>query len=426
MMAPGRQARGRRATAWAAAGTAIAVAVMASGQTANVQRPRTLIVGRPSGGARADRVDAARTGRTRTELPGSGLRTEWRIPLGAFIEHAPVVDARGCTYLVGGRGEVIAIARDGTERWRVSTGAAQPGPSALLADDTVVFVDAAGEAVAVRDGAVRWRVPFGRSDAAHPSPLPLDDGGVVVATTHELAVLDADGAVRARTTLFEATSLPLVAAGGRVVGVTFSGAVWSWIPGAPDAARVASFGSPIDSNAALADDHTLVAVSADRMHLTAVDLLQGMATTRAVATGGLWLGPPAMRGGSAYVALLTPTGEVGVTLDSAGNEVARVSLAVRPIAVGTDGGAAALAVLPHTPPLVDSTGAFAFATAEGAIGVATARGVDLLGEACSPPPAAARGTPPVVALAPLEAGAFEAVCYSGALLAIGGRKATRP
>ena len=425
-MTRGRAARpsNRRTAAGAAAAVAIGVAAMAFGQTANVERPRTLIVGHPSGGARADRVDAARTGRARTALPASGLRTEWRVPLGALIEHAPLIDARGCTYLVGTRGEVMAIARDGTERWRVSTDAAQPGPAALLADDTVVFVDGAGEAVAVREGAMRWRVPFGRGDAARPAPLPLEDGGVVVATTHELAALDAEGGVRSRTTLPEATTLPLVAVRGRVIAITSSGAVWSWAPGAPEPAHVASFGSPVDGAAALADDHTLVAVTADQMHLTAVDLVHGAATTRALASGGLWLGPPAMRGGTAHLVLLTPTGELGVTVDASGIEVARVVLALHPMSVAADGGPGALSVAPHTPPLVDWTGAFAFATAEGAIGVATARAVDWLGEACEPPVgSAARAVAPVVGLAPLEDGAFAATCHSGALLAISGRRA---
>jgi len=401
---------------------ATAATAAASGQTVNVERPRTLVVGLPSAGARADRVDGARTGLSRTALPGSGLRTEWRVPLGALIEHAPLVDARGCVYVVGTRGEVISIARDGTERWRVPTGAAQAGPAALLADDSVVFVDAAGEAVAVRDGSIRWRVPFGRADAARPAPLPLEDGGVVVATTNELAALDADGQERARTTLPEPTSLPLLATLGRVVAITASGAVWSWAPGTREPSRVASFGSPVDAGAALADDHTLVAVTADQMHLTAVNLLRGTVTTRAVAPAGVWLGPPAMRGSTAYVALLTQAGELGVAVDGSGNEVARVVLALHPTPVTADGGPGGLNAAARTPPLVDSSGAFAFATAEGAIGVASARAVDWIGEACEQPlGSAARAAPPVVGLAPLEPGAFVAACHAGALLAIGGR-----
>jgi hypothetical protein len=417
----------RRSKRWTASGgaatTALVLAAAASGQTTNVERPRTIMVGRPSGGARADRIDAARTGRTRTLLPAAGLRTEWRVPLGALVERAPLTDARGCTYVVGTLGEVMAIARDGTERWRVATDSTQPGAAALLSDDTVVFVDGAGEAVAVRNGAVRWRVAFGRSATVHPAPLPLDDGGVIVATTHELAALDADGRERSRAILPEATELPLLAALGRVVAITVSGAVWSWVPGALEPLRIASFGSPVDGGAALADDHTLVAVTADRMHLTAVDVLGGSATTCAVAQGGMWLGPPAMRGRTAHVVLLTPTGELGVAVDASGSEITRVSLALHPSPAGSDAGAAGAPLFGHTPPLVDPSGAFAFGTAEGAIGVASENGVDLLSEACEPSLRTAdRAAPPVTGLAPLEAGAFVAVCRTGALVAISGRK----
>jgi hypothetical protein len=346
--------------------------------------------------------------------------------VGALVEVAPLVDARGTTYVIGTRGEVVAVAPDGTERWRASTGAMQPGPGALLSDDTVVFVDAAGEAVAVREGSLRWRVRFGRGDAAHPAPLTLDDGGVVVATTRDLAVLDADGRERARTTLAEPTTVPLLAALGKVVAVTASGAVWTWSPGA-EPTRVASFGAGIDDGAVLTDDHTLIAVTAARGHVAAVDLVRGTTTTRAVAPAGLWLGPPAVRAGVAYLVLLAPTSELAVGIDASGAERIRAPLGTRLPAVTTDGGVAPLVAGPHTPALIDDAGTLAFATTDGAIGVIdTAAGatVELLADAC--PPFATRAVggggvaAPTVALAPLEPGVFVAACRSGTLLAVHG------
>jgi hypothetical protein len=422
----------RAAIALASASTAAAVMAAAGGARAqawSIERPHTLVVGTPSGGARADRVDGARTGRARSELPSSGLRTEWRAPLGTLVEHPPLVDEHGTTYVVGKSGEVVAVARDGTERWRTPTGAVQPGPAALLGDDTVVFVDAAGEALGVREGSVRWRRRFGRTDAARPAPLPLDDGGVVVATTNELALLDADGIERARTTLPEPTTLPLVAALGRVVAVTSSGAVWSWTLGADEPARVATFGSAVQGGAALADAHTLVGVTAGQAHFTAVDLLRGTATTLAAGPGGVWIGPPAMRGPTAYLVLLTPTSELAVALDTAGAntpEIGRTLLAIHPPAASPDAGAAT-PPMPRTPPLVDARGTFAFATAEGAIGVASASTVELLGEACEPPAGTpGRAAPAVVGLASLEDGALVAVCHAGAVLAIHGAHPSAP
>jgi PQQ-like domain len=418
--------RALRFGAWVTATMGLSIAAAASAQTVDVQRPRTLTVGTPGGSARVDRVDGARTGRARTELPVSGLRTDWRTPLGTLVEHAPLVDERGTTYVVGTRGEVVAIARDGSERWRAPTGAAQPGPAAILSDDTVVFVDAAGEAVAARDGAVRWRVRFGRGAAALPAPLALDDGGVVVATTQELAALDSDGRERTRTTLREATTLPLVAALGKVVAITASGAVWSWTLGAAEPTRLGSFGTPIDGGAALADDHTLIAVTAGQTHLATVDLLRGTTTTRAIAPTGLWLGPPAMRGAAASLVLLTATSELAMTVDGSGREVARTLLALHPLPLSLDGGVAALVAGPHTPALVDAQGVLAFATLGGAIGVTNQNTVELLSDACEPPLGpAGRAAPPVAGLAPLEGGAFVAVCSAGAVLAISGQK-SRP
>jgi len=313
------------AFAWPAAPPALA-------QSVDVQRPKTLVVGNPPAGARMDRVDGARSGFTREALPTAGLRTEWRASLGEPIEHAPLVDEAGVTYAVGVHGAAIALARDGTERWRVATGAMQPGPAALLSDGTLVFVDVAGEAVAVRAGAVRWRVRFGRSDAARPAPLPTLDGGVVVATTQDLALLDSAGHTRARVTLPEPSTTPLLAARGKVVAVSATGTVWTWTPGAPEAARVASFGAATADGAALADEHTLVAVSGSQTQLLAIDLDHPAATaaTRAVAPAGLLLGPPAMLRSAAYLLTTTPTADLAVGFDASGAELFRTALVMHP------------------------------------------------------------------------------------------------
>ncbi len=401
----------------------------ASAQTLDVQRPRTLVVGMPPG-ARADRLDAARTGRTREPLPSSGLRVQWRVLLAEPLEHAPLVDAGGTTYVVGVRGEVIAVARDGAERWHVSTGAMQPGPAALLSDGTVVFVDVAGEAVAVREGSVRWRLRFGRSDAARPAPLPLVDGGVVVATIEDLAALDAEGHPRARTTLPEPTTVPLVAALGRVVAVGASGTVWMWTPGAPEATRAAGFGSPISEGAALADDHTLVAVSASQTQLLAVDLDRPASppATRASAPVGLLLGPPAMRGSTAHLLVATPTADLAIAFDASGAELSRTAILTHPPPVAPDGGVGTLVAAPHTPPLVDTEGRVAFATADGGVGLATAGGSEVVADVCPLAAAAAGRLPPVVGLAPLgpvgaggsNGNGIVAACASGALVALRG------
>jgi hypothetical protein len=421
------------AVAWVAAIlgatlAAAAVAAVAAAQTTDVQRPRTLVVGTPGGGARTDRVDGARSGRSATALPragSGGLRTEWRTVLAAAIDVAPVIDDRGTAYGVGTRGEVFAIGRDGSEEWHASTAAIEASAPTLLSDGTLVFTDAAGEAIAVRAGTVRWRVRFGRSDAARaipPSPLALDDGGVVVATARDLSALDSEGHERSRVALPEPVAGPLLAAAalGEVIAVGASGTVWTWSPGASEVTRVATFGGPIDDSAALADDHTLVAVAGGRLHLVAIDLVRGTATTRAFAPAGLWLGPPSMEGGIAHLLLQVPTGELALGIDAAGGETSRALLTLHPPAMATsDGGVAPIVPLPHTPLLVDAAGTLAFATADGGVGVVSAGSVDLLADVCPLPSGNARGvSAPTAALLPLGPGALLAACRSGAMVAI--------
>lgn len=431
------------AAAWGLGALAVASAWLAAAgataQTVDVERPRTLVVGTPPG-ARAARVDGARTGLSASPLPTGSLAVAWQTPaLGLVIEAPPVVDANGTTYLVGTRGEVVAIGRDGSERWRVSTGAVQPGPPALLSDDTLVFADAMGEAVAVRGGAVRWRTRFGRGDVSHPAPLPLGDGGVVVATAHDLAALDVEGHERARVTLPDLASGPLVAAPGRVLATGASGVVWAWAPGAVEPLRAGSFGGAVEGGAVLVDDHTLVAVTLEGAKLAALDLDQGTTKTLAVPTSagaGLWLGPPAARSGSVYLMLLTPSAELAVGLDPAGSEILRARVATHLSLPSADGGLPALVPAPHAPPLIDGAGTLAFATTEGGVGTvsgaagATGTTVELLDGVCSgtvhgPSSASAAigDGGRIAGLAPLAPGMFVAACHAGRVVALRGASA---
>ena len=428
------------------AALAALAAAVAGGQTVNVERSRSLVVGTPRGGARAERVDAWRTGMSRTLLPTSGLRSEWTVSLvGVLFDRAPLVDWNGTTYLVGTRGEALALARDGTERWRVPTCVAgAPGPATLLSDDTLVFVCGTGEwaeAIGVRDARLRWRTRFGRAAAVFPAPLALDDGGVVVATTRDLAVLDAEGRERSRTTLPEATTAPLLSAQGKVIAIAEGGAVWGWTPGEAEPVRVGNFGAPIDSGAALADDHTLVAVTAGRSRLSSMDLLRGTVSARLALRSGAWLGPPAMNGATAYLSLTTSAGEFAVAIDAAGTELGRAPLAGHSRLASPDAGADARLRDHHTAPLADAAGTLVYGAADGSLGVvasdrsAHGRGGseswggsgELMAQACPPVFGNADPTAPQVAgLAPLAPGAFVAACHSGTVIAVRGARAREP
>jgi outer membrane protein assembly factor BamB len=433
---------------------AVAILAAASGaaraQRVDAERPRTLVVGAPAG-ARADRGDGARAGHA-LPLPRGSLRVAWRTALGTFLEHAPVVDARGGSYLVTLRGDVIALGPDGGERWRVPTGATQPGAAALLADDTVVFADTAGQAIAVRDASVRWRARFARPDADPQAPIALDDGGVVVATGHEIAVLDVDGNDRARAVLPEVPAGPPLWTDGRVLVIGVDGGVWSWARGAAPPERIGAFPSPVDGGAALADARTLVGVEARDDTLVAFDLAHppnlesGAITTRAVSSRRGWRGPPAVATGGAgdrvFVLGAGPSGAVVATaIDGSGEDAQRATLAPRTplLPSSADAGATGLpATVAPTPPIVDASGTLAFATQDGAVGVASfsadgsTRGegapaplLDRVGDACPAPLAAVPGSNgparAVTGFAALPGEVLLVVCRSGAVLALRGR-----
>lgn len=427
----------RRWRACAAVGAFTSLPLLAPtvrAQRFDVERPATFAVGSPPG-HRALLGNAGRTGFSRSRLPVDGLRTVWRASLGLAIEHGPLVDALGETVVVGTRGETVDVGADGAERWRVATNAPNPGPATLLSDGSVVFVSGAGEAIAVHGGAVTWRTRFGRGSTP-PAPVALDDGGVVVATSHELAVLDGAGGERFRVVLPEPTSCPLIAAPPQVVVIGASGTVWGWLPGAADVLRLGSFGTAIDGAAALAGPRSIVAVHAGGAGISSFDLDRGVVTARAPIETGRWLGPPALRGAVAYLRLRSTLGDMAVSVDAEGTELGRISLGGRGAPPAPDGG---IALLPassrHTPPIVDAAGTMALATNDGSVGVVVGLGtpmatVELVANACPPSLGGAptHSEAPVSGLAPLGPEAFVAVCASGTLVAIRGGAAapTRP
>ena len=56
--------------------------------------PHTVVVGRPKGAAPAERVDAARSGRSKTKLP-SQPKESWKRTLPSGTAYAPLVDGQG-------------------------------------------------------------------------------------------------------------------------------------------------------------------------------------------------------------------------------------------------------------------------------------------------------------------------------------------
>ncbi len=422
------RALGRRAIA-IATGLGL-VAGVALAQPIDPRRPLTLRVGAPEGASPTDRVDPGRRGLVRQGLPVGALHVTWRKALGQALESAPLVIEGGDIALVAGRSDLVVLRADGEERSRTSIGAAAASPPTATSDGTVVVVTSGGDAIGVRAGAIRFRAHVGdRGAFSRAAPLPLDDGGAVVASGDELVALDARGGVRARASLSEVVVASPLATRGRVLALTSSGAVHAWTPGR-DPERLGSLGGLADGGGALADENTLLAV-VDGTRLVAFDLTHRTTSTRSTANGGLYLGPPATRNGTAEILSMTPGRSFLLGVRASGEEAHRILLPGAALTAPPDGGAPTLVVGPHVGPLVDRTGAIAFATPDGHVGVVSAEGATELladlpcarvwgtGRGEAPSGAGASGTG-IVALVPSRPGGMIVACDSGTVVAIDG------
>ena len=416
-------------------GVALAVAIAVSvpavrAQVIDVERAHTFVVASRSASFREDRADAARTGLSRVALPTGTLRTVWSASVGTRIDQSPVVDEQGVAYVVDAAGGVTALASDGAVRWRLATGAASSGAAALLADGTLLFVDSSGRAFGLREGSIRWTVALG-TGGRFSSALALDDGGCAVSSGPVLALLDAEGGLRARATVRAPIVAPLVSSRGRVFAVDSAGTVWSWQPGPAVPERVGTFGEPTDAMAAFHSQ--LVTVPRSGRRVSALNVATGQATPLAEAgPGERFAGPPTVgprapeQAAAAFVVASTPSGDTMVLVDPEGREQQRTLLVGRTPMLMSDGGSPPAPAEAHTPPLVDASGTLVFATSAGDVGVVHLGTVERASEVCSPRRMPAerggadqdRAVPVVVGLAPIRPGVLVATCRSGTVLAL--------
>lgn len=396
----------------------------ADAQRIDPRRPAVLVVGAPRGPAPMQRVDARRSGLSKSPLPTGTLRVAWRKSTSLSIDQAALAGADGSLAIVSVRGDVTFLDENGEEKTTIKVGAAQVGPATLTSDGTVVYATSGGEAIGVRRTIAhpRFSTRIGGERNLRAAPLALDDGGVVLATTTDLIVLDAEGNIRSRVAMPERPDAPLIAAADKVISVTTTGAVFGWTPGR-EPVRLGSFGAPLDGGAVLVDGGTLVGVI-EGNHLAEVEIARGGRSTRSIAAQGLYLGPPAARVTTSppttTLLALTPSRGFVVTLDAAGQELLRAPVATFNPIILSDGGSPPLVAPPHVGPLVDGRGAIAFASTDGAVGVVGPDGaVDTIGEIlCT------KGVRSgVVGLTPFGAGAFAVTCDGGVVAKISGREA---
>lgn len=407
---------------FALGGTVLALGEDAEAQRIDPRRPNTIVVGSPRGAAPMQRVDAHRSGLAKAPLPVGPLRIAWRKSTGLTLDQPALVGADGYLAIVSARGDITYVDENGDEKATVKVGAAQTGPAAMTSDGTIVFTSSTGDAVGVKRTAtpqVRFTTRIGGERNTRAAPLPLDDGGVVLATMTDLVVLDSEGNVRSRVALPEQPAAPLLAAGDKILAVTTTGAVFGWTPGR-EPVRVGSFGAPIDGGAALTTSGSLVAVI-EGNHLVEVDVARGTRTTWSIAPQGVYLGPPALRdlpGGAtlATVQALTHTRGFVLAIDNGGQELLRAPVAAFVPNPLVDGGMPPLVTPPHVPAIVDARGGIAFASTDGRIGTIAPDGaLDTLVESFCTRTSVRSG---VVGLTPFGPGAFAVTCDGGLVVRI--------
>lgn len=375
--------------------------------------PETVVVGPPRGAAPMARLDGARAGRSATALPDAP-RTLWRKLTHAGLDLLPVaVDERGSiTIAAANMPELVELGSDGEERWRARTGSGTPvtGP-VLLGDGTRVVVNGAGEACGITpNGTPKFRTALGvQGRAARLPPLPLEDGGVAIATGSDVTLLDADGRVASRIAIGERLAGALVETPRGLVATTERGAVWLLRPPA-SARRLGTLGGTPGPGAALADPRTLLAV-VDARRLVAFDLATGTEHGRFAAATPSIDGPPTLgASGSAWVVSFA-----GLLLgwDASGAELRRVPLDTQSALVVPDGGRITLdeTLLESPPPIADRDGRLAFARPRGRIGVVSAEGTVSIVESptCERP----------VALAPAGDRKMVVACRDGIVIMLG-------
>jgi hypothetical protein len=399
------------------AAAAISFASSSRAQRVPAGRALSVLVGTSGGEAITDRLDGHRTNRSSTALPARALRVIWSQHTHALL-HPPLVQEDGTVIVVDEQGEAFFFNADGTEHAKVALGPGPMSAPALLADGTLVAANANGEVVGARRGAVVFRshivdsvppavlvedAPHGRvaprpratihghltvaprhavqraperevRPALEASTLPLEDGGVVVAFGHELVVLDAQGTLRRRTSSPVSVASPLLAVGDAVAFVADNGDAYTWsLRDSTEAPRAhGSFGAALDGAIAAFDDRHLVAV-VEGARVVVLDLVTTTTETRLGSTRGAFTGTFAVgpEPGSVLLEEMTLTGTRVLAVDKDGQAspfaTFLTSIGIQPV---PDAGAAP-STPTHTMLLADPSGAVAYGTVDGHIGVAT-------------------------------------------------------
>jgi hypothetical protein len=263
------------------------------------------------------------------------------------------VDDGGAIVVAAAVAELVQVDADGREQWhqRLGMSVASTEP-VILSDGTRVVLTTLGQAWGFdARGGERFRTNLaGLGTDPRTSPLPRDDGSVVVAVGTHLVVLDRDGSVMLQADVGQRVVGSVVSDGRSVLVTTETGIVREGV--------------------ARTTDGMLLAV-VDMQRLVSMDLATGATATRLSAYG--LEGPPAL--GDKGISHVATNAGVLHSVSSAGQERG-VRLDPAPEEPpDPDGGVVVPSYAPPSPSVVvDEAGRVAFARSDGRVGVVSPDG----------------------------------------------------
>jgi hypothetical protein len=358
-------------------------------------------IGRPPGYASVFRLDAARTGQTRSPLPRKP-KALWRARIADNIDLAPAVDEKSAI-VVAGASSLTQLSSAGKLEWSLRLPHAAPvsGPI-LTSGGSRVILNSDGELLTVsRSGDVSQRVqlPFNGIRSAAPA-LPLHDGGLLLAIEGEVLRLDASGSIRAATRVNDEVRT-LIQGPKSFLVVTEFGDVHEWVP-PQSAVKRGNFGGRASQGAALSGPTRLSAVI-DHTQIVDFDFFVGARRQRARSSTWILHGPPTITPAQETRILTSDGMLLGHT--PSGRETLRVLLEA---AGGAKGPPAPASTVSAAPPLiVDRSGFVALARPSFPLAVVNPTGevVSAEGVGCADP----------IAVVPAGAARLLLACRSGQL-----------
>ena len=364
--------------------------------------PVSITIGHPPGFSPMARVDSRRTGRVEA-LPDAP-KQKWHRRVRGGMSLPVAIDQDGAIIVAAAVAEMVQVKPDGSEQWHrrlgMSVASTQP---VIMADGTRVVLTALGQAWGFGpQGEARFKTSLATLGTdPRTSPLPREDGTLVVGVGTHLVTLDRQGTIVSHEDLGERVVGAILEGGNEVIATTETGAVFRWAsPMAPR--RVGTFRGMIREGAAMAPDGSLQAV-VDMQRLVSMDTRTGATSTRLNVYG--LEGPPTI-GEQSLIHISTTSGSL-LSVSPAGEE-RRVKLIPSLPAADADAGVPVVAYAPASPAvIVDDKGRIAFARTDGRVGVVSPEGQVRYA------PKRGCGTP--VSILPAGKGSFLVACRTGDL-----------